>query len=102
MGEIIMRLLTTSEPGQEVAGMAYEVNSPEHQYKLAYYETNAYELAPCLVDFTDGKQPNQVIRSTFKYAGDTVALKEGRYDRKLWESLMGSRLPEKWNENRRA
>ncbi|OTA55982.1 hypothetical protein K449DRAFT_387745 [Hypoxylon sp. EC38] len=94
--------LIDGESGQEVAGMAYEVKSPEHEYKLAYYETNAYELAPCLIDFTDGKQPDQVIGSTFKYAGDAVALKEGRFDRKLWEFRMGSRLPEKWNENRRT
>ncbi|OTA95323.1 hypothetical protein M434DRAFT_393898 [Hypoxylon sp. CO27-5] len=94
--------LIDGEPGQEVTGMAYEVKSPEHEYNLAYYETNAYELAPCLIDFTDGKQPGQVIGSTFKYAGDAVALKESRFDRKLWEFRMGSRLPEKWNENRRT
>lgn len=33
---------------------------------------------------------------TFKYAGDDKALKAGRFDRKLWELQMGTRLPDKW------
>ncbi|KAI1141979.1 hypothetical protein F5Y05DRAFT_422248 [Hypoxylon sp. FL0543] len=92
--------LIDGEPGEEVTGMAYEVSSLEHEYKLAYYEANAYELVPCLIDYTDGKQPSQVIGSTFKYPGDAAALKEGRFDRKLWEFRMGSRLPEKWNDKK--
>ncbi|KAI1382675.1 uncharacterized protein F4822DRAFT_440951 [Hypoxylon trugodes] len=88
--------LIDGETGEEVVGMAYEVQSPEHEFKLAYYETNAYKLAPCLIYFTDGRAPVQVSGKTFKYAGDAVALREQRFDRKLWELRMGSRLPEKW------
>ncbi|KAI0888577.1 uncharacterized protein GGS22DRAFT_184156 [Annulohypoxylon maeteangense] len=91
------KALIDGETGEEVAGTAYEVRSSEHAYKLAYYETNAYEVMPCLIDYTDGQEPIQSSGSTFKYAGDAAALKEGRFDKKLWEFRMGSKLPEKWN-----
>ncbi|KAI0841324.1 hypothetical protein F5Y06DRAFT_261287 [Hypoxylon sp. FL0890] len=92
--------LIDGKPGEEVTGMAFEVYLPEHEYKLAHYETNAYQLVSCCIDYTDGEDPAQVLGRTFKYAGDAAALKEGRFDRKLWESRMGSRLPEKWNGKR--
>ncbi|KAI5922300.1 hypothetical protein F4810DRAFT_711664 [Camillea tinctor] len=92
------KALIDGEMGEEVSGMAYEVTSPQHEYQLAYYETNAYDLAPCFIDFTDGQEPTRVLGSTFKYAGDAMALKEGRFDRKLWEFRMGLRLPENWKE----
>ncbi|RYO94928.1 hypothetical protein DL766_001231 [Monosporascus sp. MC13-8B] len=96
------KALIGGEPGEEVHGMAYEVCSPEHEFNLAYYETNAYDLAPCLRQFTDGAEPKKIIGRTFMYAGDTAALKEGRFDRKLWEFRMGSRLPENWHKRRGA
>ncbi|KAI1455953.1 hypothetical protein F4805DRAFT_434042 [Annulohypoxylon moriforme] len=96
------KALIDGESGEEVAGVAYEVRSPEHEYKLAYYETNAYKLVPCLIEFTDERRPTQILGSTFKYAGDAAALKEGRFDRRLWEFRMGSKLPEKWNQKRGA
>lgn len=30
------------------------------------------------------------------YAGDAEALREGRFDRTLWELQMGKKLPAKW------
>ncbi|KAH7015721.1 hypothetical protein EDB80DRAFT_708584 [Ilyonectria destructans] len=51
------RALINGEPGEEVLGCAVEVQSPEYEFKLAYYEGNAYKLAPCLIHFGDGKEP---------------------------------------------
>lgn len=45
------------EPGQEVQGFAVKVESIEHEYKLAYYEMSAYELAPFKIYFLDGEEP---------------------------------------------
>ncbi|KAF4996808.1 hypothetical protein FGRMN_4284 [Fusarium graminum] len=93
------KALIDGKPGEEVLGYAYEVQSPEHEYKLAYYETNAYELAPCLIQFTDGNEPSQIVGRTFMYAGDAQALKDGRFDIKLWELQMGTRLPPGWGKS---
>ncbi|KAF4989728.1 hypothetical protein FDECE_14610 [Fusarium decemcellulare] len=93
------KALVDGEQGEEVSGRAFQVQSPEHEYKLAYYETSAYELAPCLIQFTDGEEPSQVQGKTFMYAGDAQVLKEGRFDRKLWELQMGMRLPPSWGKD---
>ncbi|KAM0223443.1 hypothetical protein ACHAPA_006720 [Fusarium lateritium] len=93
------KALVDGKTGEEVLGCAYQVQSPEHEYKLAYYETNAYELAPCLIHFTDGKEPLQVFGKTFMYTGDAQALKDGRFDVKLWELQMGTRLPPGWGKS---
>lgn len=90
------RALVDSEPGEEVTGYAYLVHSAEDELKLARYETDAYEAVPCEIWFTDGGDPARQQGMTFKYAGDDEALKEGRFDRKLWELRMGVRLPGKW------
>ena len=78
-------------PDAEVAGCAYLVESAEHEYKLAYYETNAYALTSCEICFVDGEE-EAVEGRTFKYAGDAQALREGRFDRVLWERRMGREL----------
>lgn len=88
--------LVDGEPGQEVTGYAYAVQSAEDELKLARYETDAYEAVPCEVWFTDGGTPAREQGMAFKYAGDDEALKAGRFDRKLWEVRMGMRLPGKW------
>lgn len=90
------RTLVDSNPNSVVTGSAYMVESAEHEHKLAYYETNAYTVASCRVLFTDRGYKESVLGRTFKYAGDAQALKEGRFDRTLWEKRMGRRLPEKW------
>ncbi|KAK8002426.1 hypothetical protein PG989_002145 [Apiospora arundinis] len=96
------KALIDGKSGEEVLGVACEITTPEDEHKLAYYETNAYCLAPCLVDFTDGQEPVQVSANTFMYAGDEVALQEGRFDRKLWELQMGTRLPASWHEGKKT
>ena len=45
--------------------------------------------APCAITSTDGKIPGQVDDELFVYAGDAEALKEGRFDRKLWARQKG-------------
>jgi hypothetical protein len=90
------RALIDGKPGEEVTGYAYLVGLIDDELKLARYETNAYELVQCRIQFTDGQSPAQVHGMTFKYAGDDEALKAGKFDRKLWELQMGTRLPEKW------
>jgi hypothetical protein len=90
------RALIDGKPNSVVTGSAYIVESAEHEHKLAYYETNAYTVTSCKIHFTDRQDEDSVVGRTFKYAGDTQALKEGRFDRMLWEKRMGRRLPEKW------
>ncbi|KAK0732464.1 hypothetical protein B0T21DRAFT_412639 [Apiosordaria backusii] len=79
-----------------VLGKAYLVETREHQDRLSYYETNAYEIRSCLIEVEEkpGKgKKREIYGKTFMYAGDGEALKEGRFDRALWEKSMGVRLP---------
>ena len=92
------KALIDGEPGEAVFGSAYIVQSPEDEYKLAYYETNAYRLANCWIRFLDEQEPRAVGGNTFMYAGDAQASKEGRFDRLLWELQMGVRLPPSWDK----
>ena len=75
--------------GHVVEGYAYEVQSEEDEEKLAYYETKAYEETTCRIRLTDLDPPEIVRGKTFKYAGDEDALRERRFDRKLWIKIMG-------------
>lgn len=88
--------LIDGSSGTEVAGYAYQVQSVDHEYKLAYYETNAYKLRICKIHFSDDEEPGLATGNTFIYAGDAEALRAGRFDRILWEMQMGMRLPEAW------
>jgi hypothetical protein len=75
-------------PDNVVSGYAYMVQSDDDEQKHAYYETLAYKAAPCLITFADGVQQVQAMGRTFMYAGDAAALKEKRFDRKLWAQQM--------------
>ncbi|KAI1202267.1 hypothetical protein F5X97DRAFT_287120 [Nemania serpens] len=90
------KALVDGEPGTEVSGFAYEVQTVDHEFKLARYETHAYRLHPCRIQFTDGRDPRELSGNTFMYAGDAAALRAGTFDRVLWEIQMGERLPDKW------
>ncbi|KAK3309475.1 uncharacterized protein B0T15DRAFT_515617 [Chaetomium strumarium] len=95
------RALIDSTPEAAVTGCAYMVQSAEEAYKLAYYETNAYALTICKIHFihAEGQKEDEAVHGkTFKYAGDGQALKEGRFDRTLWELRMGHKLPRKWHK----
>ena len=87
--------LVDGPSGNLVHGVAYEVQTEDHVAKLEHYETKAYEPAPCIIRFTDDGNniTARIAGRTFKYAGDPVALREGRFDRKLWARQMGSELP---------
>lgn len=84
--------LIDGEPGQEVPGYAYIVQSEEEAQKLAHYETNAYKEAHCLIYFVDNDEPVEAPGKTFKYAGDANALLEQRFDRKLWLHQMAGKI----------
>lgn len=90
------RALIDGEPNNEVSGCAYMVRPVDEEHKLAYYETSAYRLVPCKVHFTD-REGEPVAGRIFIYAGDARALKQGCFDRSLWELQMGVQLPPKWN-----
>ncbi|GKZ26587.1 hypothetical protein AbraIFM66951_002814 [Aspergillus brasiliensis] len=77
---------------QVITGSAYLVKSKEEARKLASYETNAYEVADCIIFFKDEQEPDKAGGKVFVYAGDAQALLEGRFDRKLWGKQMGGRL----------
>lgn len=95
------RALLDGKDGQQVTGYACVVQSTEDELKLARYETDAYEAVSCGIWFTDGRDPARENHGmTFKYADDDEALKDGRFDRKLWEVRMGVRLPEKWRADK--
>ncbi|KAI0411729.1 hypothetical protein F5X98DRAFT_367818 [Xylaria grammica] len=83
------RALINGKPGAEVSGFAYEVQTIEHEFKLARYETNAYKLHPCQIIFTDGREPREISGNTFHVRG-------GRGGAAGWELQMGTRLPAKW------
>ena len=81
------KALVIGSQGDLVEGVAYEVQSEEEEGKLKFYETSAYEVAPCNIYLRaeeEGIEPVRVRGETFKYAGDAQALREGRWDRKLW------------------
>lgn len=84
--------LVDGESGQEIPGYAYVVQTEEEAQKLAYYETNAYKEAPCLINFLDREEPVEASGKTFVYAGDAKALLEQRFDRKLWLHQMTGKL----------
>lgn len=70
-----------------VEGLAYEVETEADAKKLAHYETSAYEVVPCRIRFgfaSDDHESKTIFGSTFAYAGDPQALREKRWDRKLW------------------
>ncbi|KAK4148802.1 hypothetical protein C8A00DRAFT_19428 [Chaetomidium leptoderma] len=99
--------LIDGEPGTVVTGFACKVQSAEEEYKLSYYETNAYTLHGCKIHFTarssgNNEEEGPVFGNTFLYAGDAQALKEGRFDRTLWEVQMGIRLPPHWRRGARG
>ena len=70
-----------------VEGLVYEVETEADAKKLAHYETSAYEVIPCRIRLgiaLDDQERKTIFGSTFAYAGDAQALREKRWDRKLW------------------
>jgi hypothetical protein len=44
---------------------------------------------PCLIHFTDSKEPKQATGTTFKYVGNPVDISEGDFDLRVWLKRMG-------------
>ena len=81
------KALVDGPMGATIQGVAYEVQCEAHEARLAAYETNAYETASCYIDIKgseEGSPSREVLGKTFRYAGDPQALREKRFDRKLW------------------
>ena len=68
-------------------GVAYEVQTEEDARKLTRYETNAYELLPCTIYLhseLSTMESKQISGLTFVHAGDPQALRERKWDKRLW------------------
>lgn len=89
------KALVDGPMGAIVEGVAYKVESEEDETRLAAYETDAYETYSCLIDLQgdgEGSSPHTITGKTFMYAGDPDALREKRFDRKLWVKNMAPEL----------
>lgn len=76
-------------PGSIVEGAAYHVRTTQDGERLAVYETGNYCAEPCLLRYTDGKEPSEDLGYTFKFVGDLSELSEGEFDLKVWLRRMG-------------
>ncbi|KAJ5216598.1 uncharacterized protein N7498_003005 [Penicillium cinerascens] len=68
-------------PDYTVSGVAYEVRSLRDRDRLIVYETDAYSLANCLIEFGHGRS---VQGKTFVWNNDTELLRPGTFDLKDW------------------
>lgn len=75
-------VLLDGPPGNVVKGVAYEIEGGEHKDKLARYETSNYREHNCIIRFTADED---VIGTTFEWAGDESELREGSFDLKDWQ-----------------
>ncbi|KAF9768475.1 hypothetical protein IL306_014232 [Fusarium sp. DS 682] len=91
--------LIAGEPNEEVRGKALQVCSPEDEYKLGWYQTGAYTLGPCLIQFMDGGEPKKVAGLAFMDTCDEQAWRAMRFDYKAWKLQMGTRLPRDWQRS---
>ncbi|KAF2236855.1 hypothetical protein EV356DRAFT_54070 [Viridothelium virens] len=73
------RTLLDGPAGNIVEGDAYVVQSQEDEDKLAHYETSAYKVTPCSIEFTDDQVPLKALGKTFMYSGDAEALRGGNF-----------------------
>ncbi|KAB8067584.1 hypothetical protein BDV29DRAFT_200088 [Aspergillus leporis] len=77
-------------PNSVVEGAAYNVQTVEEGERLAAYETSNYRTEPCLMKYTDGKEPAEDLGYTFKFAGNPKDLSEGSFDLRVWLKMMGT------------
>lgn len=69
--------------GNLIHGMAYEVQKESHMEYLKHYETEAYTLHGCMINFPDDQ--TEIPGETFIYDGDRDLLREGGFDLKDWQ-----------------
>ena len=75
--------------GANVEGAVYKVATRDHGEKLAYYETKNYATRPCIIEYTDGKEPARADGWTFVFVGNKRDLSEGEFDLMVWLKRMG-------------
>ena len=51
----------SSGSGSVVEGVAYQVQSVQNGARLAEYETGSYRAEPCVISYTDGREPKEEI-----------------------------------------
>ena len=75
----------------EVSGAVYHVQSVLHGKRLAEYETTSYRTTPCLVKYTDGKEPANHDGHVFMFVGNPRDLEEGDFHLIKWRERVGRR-----------
>lgn len=75
-------VLLDGPPGNVVKGVAYEIEGGEYKDKLARYETANYREHNCMIQFS---AEEDVIGTTFQWAGDESELRDGSFDLKDWQ-----------------
>ncbi|KAF5560051.1 poly(A) polymerase pla1 [Fusarium napiforme] len=73
----------------QVSGAVYYVQSVAHAKRLAEYETNSYLAKPCLIQYTDGKEPAEEFGHVFMYVGNPRDLQEGDFNLGKWLKRVG-------------
>ncbi|KAJ5632405.1 hypothetical protein N7490_008744 [Penicillium lividum] len=79
--------LIDGEPLQPVDGMVFEILSKTQLDRLESYETDNYQLQPCLIDILnhDNSVLSTVDGVTFMWNGEEDELQEGTFDLKQWK-----------------
>ncbi|KAL4967474.1 gamma-glutamylcyclotransferase family protein [Aspergillus stella-maris] len=70
--------------GVMVDGYVWHVEKVGHAEILAEYETGAYRVEGCEIEYMDGKEPGSEKEYTFVYAGNPRDLSEKRFDLERW------------------
>ncbi|KAJ5263716.1 hypothetical protein N7478_011321 [Penicillium angulare] len=80
-------VLIDGKPLQTVDGMVFEILSKTQLDRLVSYETDNYQLQPCLIDILN--RHNSVISTvngvTFMWNGQQDELQGGKFDLKQWK-----------------
>lgn len=76
--------LIDGKPLQPVDGMVFEILSKTQLDRLLSYETDKYQLQPCLIDILnhDNSVESTVDGVTFMWNGQQDELQEGKFDLK--------------------
>lgn len=79
--------LIDGKPLQPVDGMVFEILSKTQLDRLLSYETEKYQLQPCLIDILnhDNSVESTVDGVTFMWNGEQDELQEGKFDLKQWK-----------------
>jgi hypothetical protein len=73
----------------EVDGAVYHVQFVAHAKRLAEYETSSYRAEPCLIQYTDGKEPADDYGHVFMFVGSQKDLQDGEFNLEVWFKRMG-------------